>query len=226
MNIVVSGASKGIGFELAEQAALSGHNVLAIARNKQLLETLRAKSNLISILRVDLINDQCESAVAKWVEENGKVDALINNAGQLINKPFLETTAAEFKGQFDANVVTAVKLIQTAVPFCNENAHMVNISSMGGFQGSSKYPGLSAYSASKGALSVLTECLSVELKEQHISVNALALGAVQTEMLESAFPGYEAPVMPREMATYILEFATTGHKYYNGQILSVALGNP
>lgn len=226
MNIIISGASKGIGKELSIQAAQNGHSVLALARNKELLQSIEAKNDFITAISLDLINDDWSKTISQWVDRTGKIDVLINNAGQLINKPFLETSTTDFKNQFEANVVTAINLIQAVAPFFTKKAHIVNITSMGGFQGSSKYPGLSAYSASKGALSVLTECLAEEFKEEGVSVNALALGAVQTEMLENAFPGYEAPVTPAQMATYILEFACSGHKFYNGQILPVAMGNP
>tara|TARA_B110000503_G_C7113298_1_gene399172 strand:- start:81 stop:761 length:681 start_codon:yes stop_codon:yes gene_type:complete len=226
MNIIVSGASKGIGYEVACHAAELGHNVLAVARNGKLLDRLVAKSELITALKADLVNDECTESVLAWSNKVGNVDVLINNAGQLINKPFIETSVEDFKNQFDANIITAVKLTQVVIPVMNKAAHIVNITSMGGFQGSSKYSGLSAYSSSKGALSILTECLAEELKDSNISVNALALGAVQTEMLENAFPGYDAPVSALEMASYILDFASTGHRFYNGQILPVAIGNP
>jgi NAD(P)-dependent dehydrogenase (short-subunit alcohol dehydrogenase family) len=105
-------------------------------------------------------------------------------------------------------------------------SHIVNISSMGGFQGSSKYKGLSYYSASKSALACLTECLANEFSEYGISVNCLALGSVKTEMLDKAFPGYKAPVDAKEMAEFISDFALTGHKFFNGKILPVAVTNP
>jgi len=97
---------------------------------------------------------------------------------------------------------------------------------MGGFQGSVKFPGLSAYSASKAALHTLTECLALELAEQEIKVNCLALGSAQTEMLEQAFPGYVSPVMAFEMGKYIADFALTGHRFFNGKILPVAISTP
>ena len=97
---------------------------------------------------------------------------------------------------------------------------------MGGFQGSAKYSGLSYYSASKAALACLTECLANEFTGFGISVNCLALGSVQTEMLNEAFPGYKAPVDAKQMAEYISGFALTGHKFFNGKILPVAIGNP
>ena len=112
------------------------------------------------------------------------------------------------------------------LPFLKENSHVLNISSIGGVQGSLKFPGLAAYSSSKGALLTLTELLAEEYKDSKISFNALALGAVQTEMLEEAFPGYKAPVSAAEMAAYIFNFATTGHRFYNGKILQVSSNTP
>ena len=107
-----------------------------------------------------------------------------------------------------------------------QQGHVVTVSSMGGVQGSMKFPGLSAYSSSKGAVITLTELLAEEYKETGPSFNVLALGAVQTEMLEEAFPGYKAPVTALEMATYIKDFALTGQKLYNGKLLQVSNSTP
>ena len=104
--------------------------------------------------------------------------------------------------------------------------HVLNITSMGGIQGSTKFPGLSAYSSSKGALIILTELLAQEFKESGPSFNALALGAVQTEMLEEAFPGYQAPVSAAQMAQYVIEFAMIGNQFYNGKVLPISSSTP
>jgi NAD(P)-dependent dehydrogenase (short-subunit alcohol dehydrogenase family) len=104
--------------------------------------------------------------------------------------------------------------------------HVLNITSMGGVQGTVKFPGLSAYSSSKGALSILTELLAEEFKEKGPAFNALALGAVQTEMLAEAFPGYEAPVSAQQMGDYILNFALTAHQFYNGKVLPISSTTP
>ena len=117
-------------------------------------------------------------------------------------------------------------MIQALLTLFPKQSHILTISSMGGLQGSAKFSGLSLYSASKGALAVLTECLAEELSEQEIKCNCLALGAVQTEMLSKAFPGYTAPLNPEEMAEFIVEFALHGHRYFNGKILPVSLTTP
>ena len=132
----------------------------------------------------------------------------------------------DFVEMFQNNLLGHVKMIQHIAPLMPAKSHIVNIGSMGGFQGSSKFPGLSAYSASKAALHALTECLAFEFADKQISVNCLALGSAQTEMLEKAFPDYQSPVMAYEMGKYIADFAVNGHRFFNGKILPVAHSTP
>jgi NAD(P)-dependent dehydrogenase (short-subunit alcohol dehydrogenase family) len=108
----------------------------------------------------------------------------------------------------------------------HEKTHIVNISSIGGFQGSVKFPGLSAYSSSKAALVCLTECLAEEFKDKNIAFNCLALGAVQTDMLNEAFPGYKAPVSASSMASFVTDFVLKAHHFMNGKIIPVSLSTP
>ena len=126
----------------------------------------------------------------------------------------------------ESNVMSHFKMIQYTLPLLKSGSHIVNVGSMGGFQGSVKFAGLSAYSSSKAALHALSECLAYELAETGIKVNCLALGSAQTEMLEAAFPGYESPVLAFEMGKYIADFAKTGHKFFNGKVLPVAVTTP
>lgn len=224
-NVIITGTSRGIGFELAQLFANNNCNVLAISRNTKPLETLKLSN--ITNLSVDLSNENDLKKVTEFISKNWKkVDILINNAGKLINKPFTQLTTANFLEVYQVNVFAVASLTQQILPFLKKGSHVVNISSIGGVQGSMKFPGLAAYSSSKGALLTLTEVLAEEYKEQGISFNALALGAVQTEMLNEAFPGYKAPVSALEMANYIYNFALTGNKFYNGKILQVSSTTP
>ena len=136
-----------------------------------------------------------------------QVDVLINNAGSILNKPFSKTTIEDFKNVYNTNVFGVAELTKLVIPFMPSNGHVVTISSMGGVQGSAKFAGLSAYSSSKGAVITLTELLAEEYKDSGPSFNVLALGAVQTEMLEEAFPGYKAPLSAVEMASYIFDLS-------------------
>lgn len=233
MNIIITGASSGIGFETALELTLDSKNkVVCIARSadklRKLLEIAKGINPDCTLLPVefDLVNDDYTALTAFLTERLGTIDILINNAGSLINKPFLSTTATDMAEMLESNVMSHFKMIQNTVPLMHNGSHIVNIGSMGGFQGSVKFPGLAAYSASKAALHTLTECLAFELGETGIKINCLALGSAQTEMLEKAFPGYESPVMAYEMGKYIADFARTGHKFFNGKTLPVAVTTP
>jgi len=224
-NVIITGTSRGIGFELAQIFAKSGYQVLALSRNSEPLENLTIKN--ITTLSIDLSKENELKKITNFVNSNWKtVDILINNAGKLINKPFGKLTTSDFLESYQVNVFSVAELTRQLIPFLKKGSHVVNISSIGGVQGSMKFPGLAAYSSSKGALITLTELLAEEYKEQQIAFNVLALGAVQTEMLEEAFPGYKAPVSAIEMADYIFNFALTGNKFYNGKILQVSSTTP
>lgn len=227
--IVITGASKGIGFETAKNLANSGHRVIAIARSGDKLEALQKESTNIIIWKKDIRNIN-ESNFDEFLNQHSitQLDILINNAGLLVNKPFLDIDYEDFLSVFEVNFYSALLLSKVCVPYLlrSESSHIVNISSVGGVNNTIKFPGLSVYSSSKGALSILSECLAEELKETNIKVNCLALGAVQTEMLQQAFPDYEAPVSSLSMANYVSNFALEQHKYMNGQIVRVALSNP
>ncbi len=224
-NVIITGTSRGIGFELAKLFAKNKYNVLAISRNSNPLNALSLKN--ITTLSVDLSNGNDLKKITTFIKQNWEsVDIVINNAGKLINKPFEKLTTNDFLEVYKVNVFGVAALTRQLIPYLKKGSHVVNISSIGGVQGSVKFPGLAAYSSSKGALITLTEVLAEEYKEQQISFNALALGAVQTEMLEEAFPDYKAPVSAKEMANYIYNFALNGNQFYNGKILQVSSTTP
>ncbi|MCB0650490.1 MAG: SDR family oxidoreductase [Saprospiraceae bacterium] len=230
MNIIITGASRGIGLETAVLLAQNKrHQLLLLSRNTRQLELLKEEvlHHNIEFLPFDLLNPDSTGLVQK-LESWDKVDVIINNAGKLVNKPFIELSSENWKEVYGVNVFGPAELIRTCLPWLEKSAraHVLNISSMGGFQGASKFPGLAAYSSSKAALASLTECLAEEFREKNIAVNCLALGAVQTEMLAEAFPGYEAPVSSEEMAAFVAYFAEYGHRFFNGKILPVALSTP
>jgi NAD(P)-dependent dehydrogenase (short-subunit alcohol dehydrogenase family) len=223
-NIIVTGTSRGIGLELALQFANAGHHVLALSRKTP--QILIENSN-VTCLSVDLSKEQDLTQVEQFLTSSMKnVDAIVHNAGALLLKPFEETSSEEFENIYKVNVFGVANLTRVCLPFLIKGSHVVTISSMGGIQGSLKFAGLSAYSSSKGAVITLSELLAEEYKERGISFNVLALGAVQTEMLAEAFPGYQANISATEMANYLYDFTLTGNKYYNGKVLQVTTSNP
>jgi NAD(P)-dependent dehydrogenase (short-subunit alcohol dehydrogenase family) len=223
-NIIITGTSRGIGYELALQFANAGHQVLAISRKtpQELIENPN-----ITCLSIDISVEEEMNQVEQFLSSTWKkVDIIIHNAGSLVLKPFVETTQSDFEKVYKVNVFGVVNLTRICIPFLQKGSHVVSISSMGGIQGSMKFAGLSAYSSSKGAIITLSELLAEEYKEQGIAFNVLALGSVNTQMLQEAFPGYEAPISATEMANYIYDFALTGNKFYNGKVLQVSSTTP
>ena len=219
--VIVTGASRGIGRALVDRFLDLGHEVWALSRNTDELNNIKG----IHTVSIDLSEEQ---QIVDWVQSCGVdyFDAVINNAGMLINKPFAETTYADFEAVYRVNVFGAAQLIRHLLPLLTKDSHILNISSMGGVNGTAKFPGLAAYSSSKGALGILTELLAEEFKENGPRCNALALGAVQTEMLAEVFPDYKAPVSAPQMATYIADFSLNGHHLYNGKVLPISQSTP
>ncbi len=228
--VVISGGSSGIGKALVKKFVGEGCEVFTFARSQEKLNRLSGElpqtKDLLHTYVFDLKTGDFSRLASEVKAAMGSIDRIINNAGMLVSKPFLELTEADVEDSFRVNVMAVFSLVRHLFPMISPGAHIVNITSIGGFQGSVKFPGLSAYSASKGALAILTESMAVELSQYNIKVNALALGAVQTDMLASAFPNYKAPLTPDEMADFILDFTLNGHRYFNGKILPVSLSTP
>lgn len=227
-HILITGASRGIGYETTKYLTNQSCSITAIARSEDKLNQLRAYApEQIFSLPLDITDDNAADRLKEHLKDHQlSIDGFIHNAGLLINKPFLEQTDEDWQRQISVNLMAPIRLTRSLIELFSEDSHIVNIGSMGGFQGSEKFPGLSAYSTVKGALAILTECLALELSNQNIKINCLCLGAVQTEMLETAFPGIEAPINPSEMGRYVGDFTMNAGTFMNGRIIPVALNNP
>ncbi|MGC6427984.1 MAG: SDR family NAD(P)-dependent oxidoreductase [Flavobacteriales bacterium] len=223
MNILVTGASRGIGFELVNHFLNQKHHVIAVSRSTKNL--LNIDSEYLTVLEFDLMSDSYIELI-NVVKQKESLDIVINNAGSMLNKPFLQITNKELLDVYNVNLFAPFKIIRDLYPFLSTKAHVVNISSMGGIQSSVKFPGLSAYSSSKGALTILTECLAQEFNNTDIRFNGLALGAVQTQMLEQAFPEYKADLSAEKMAKFIYDFAVFQGAFFNGKVLPVSFSTP
>lgn len=234
MNIIITGASQGIGNAVVKKLAQNPeHHIIAISRNSKKLDALLAEcldqnpdANVFPIAFDLATANYSYGLLPKILEKIYQIDILINNAGYLVNKSFFDLTDEDFDHTFNINVKAVFKLSRALLPNFKVGSHIINIGSVGGIQGSAKFSGLSLYSAAKGAVAVLTEAMAEELKDRKISVNCLAFGAVQTEMLDQAFPGYKAPLTPEEMANFVADFAQQGHKYFNGKILPLSVSTP
>jgi 3-oxoacyl-[acyl-carrier protein] reductase len=229
MNIIVNGGTRGIGKEVVYKLAQDINNqIITTGRNVHALNDISSLYTNVQTLPLDLsvFGKQAEIFKEKVYSHFTEVDLLINMSGMVISKEFALISEEESKLMMEVNFFGPASIIRIVKPLMQRGSHIVNISSMGGFQGSAKYKGLSYYSASKAAIGCLSECLASEFMADGISVNCLALGAVQTEMLEEAFPGYKAPVNATEMAEFICDFALTGNKFINGKVIPVSISTP
>ena len=230
MNIIITGASSGIGHALVKQLSQDeNHKILAIARNEERLKALKAACRFpqnIDYISFDLSVEDFEPLEVAIKNHFSSVDILVNNAALILHKNFVDSTDRDCKRLFRVNILAPIRLTRIVHPLFNKKAHIVNIGSMGGVQGSVKFAGLSLYSASKAALATLTECLAVEFEKDDIAVNCLCFGAVATEGLKKAFPDYEAPISADEMATFTADFVCNGNRFFNGKVLPVATSTP
>jgi len=229
--IVITGASSGVGAGVASLLVKQGHTVIGVARSKDKLEALKKQleneKGMFHCCVGDLTKSNFENDIKRYINQLGldQVDVLINNAGYLVNKPFGELSMSDWQAVYDVNVFGPVRLIRSLYALLEKSSesHILNISSIGGVNGTDKFPGLSAYSSSKGALSILTEVLGKEFAKDGVHVNALDLGSVQTEMLEKAFPEYRSPTTVEQMARFIAMFALNGQEVCNGKNIPIAL---
>lgn len=230
MIALITGVSRGIGRSLVEHCCNSTDftKVIGISRNKTALFDLSELFDSFVALPFDLQNGDYNELLKQLKNETTHINCLVNNAGLLVNKPFEKWSSIDIQKVFDVNIIGPFKLLQTCMPLLQESklAHVLNISSMGGVQGTAKFTGLSGYSASKGALNILTECLAEEYKESNVSFNTISLGAVQTEMLQEAFPGYSAPLQPDDMARFIKSMMLNASKIMNGKNIEASLSTP
>ena len=222
-NVIITGTSSGIGLELVKTYSKEGFKVISLSRSDLSVKSL----NGVMHINFDITDEKSVDNLIHIIKNEFKnIDILINNAGKLVNKPFEDISRDDLYSVFDVNVFGVFNLIQKLLPFFKKNSHVVNISSVGGLVGSSKFPGLTAYSSSKGALNILTEVLAEEFAESGPKFNSLSLGSVNTPMLKEAFPGYSAPVNPNEMASFIFNFANTASNIFNGKVIPVSSTNP
>lgn len=237
MNIIVTGSSRGIGYELVRRfSEVAGNKILALSRDAAKLDRLVRECSVspagstVKALPFDLTDfPSIRKALIPEIQKSfDRLDILVNNAGCLVRKPFADLDPEEFSRCMEVNYLAPVLIIQSLLPLLRESnaAHVVNIGSMAGVEGSKKFPGLSAYSASKAALHSVTECLAEELRDEGIVFNSLALGSVQTEMLAIAFPGLKPPLTARDMADLIADFSVKGRRFYNGKTIQVSFASP
>lgn len=224
--VLITGASRGVGRALAIKFINEGHHVVAVARSADALDNLKQQCNQSRGVLHTVIKSISDFELKDLPDSIDEINILIHNAGKLVAKPFLEISRDDLKEVYETNVFAPFIMTQQIFPLLSKDAHVLVVGSVGGITGSVKFPGLTAYSSSKGAASILTEVLQAEFSETDLTFNCLALGSVQTEMLEEAFPGLKAAATPRQMADYIYNFALNAPAVVKGKTVPVSSSNP
>ncbi|MFA6957424.1 MAG: SDR family oxidoreductase [Thermoanaerobaculia bacterium] len=222
---LVTGASSGIGRATALLLARSGARVAALARSVDALEALcREARDAIIPVPCDLEHEESiERAIADVAARLGSVSILVNNAGHIEPRPLEVMEIASWDRHFAVNVRAAFIAIRLVLPHMRKAEHgaIVNVSSISGVAGPEKFPGFTAYGASKAALIALTELLAVEIRGSGVRVNCISPGSVATPMLRRVAPSLEADMTPDEVAESILFLASPRSAAINGQNVHV-----
>lgn len=221
--IIVAGAGKGIGFACVQEILNSFPNisVLALSRNTSNLKRI-SQINLNSInCDLSIPNKDLKTQISKLIS-GYNLKGIIFTAGVLELKSIGDITLNTFNTIYQNNVWSLMNLIQTIEANLNSTSHIVTIGSMGGHTGTMKFNGMSIYSSSKAALASITECIAEEFKTKGISANCLNIGAVETDMMKTAFPGYKSNVSPESMAKFIVNFTIFSKELFNGKVIPVS----
>lgn len=227
MNIIVTGASKGIGRALVERFCNQGHTVVGLSRDMERMEALReglSNSTFIPVA-ADLTRFDDYPGWMEALDPVGEIHLVVHNAGYLAKRTFKELSEEDFRKSWEVNVMAPVALTKQLLDH-SPNAQHIYIGSMAGFQGSLKFPTLSAYGVAKAGVSALAELLAVEFADTKATFNCLCLGGVQTEMFAEAFPGVDAPNTPESIAEFIDHFSRVAPGRVNGKVIPVTASNP
>ncbi|HUU47327.1 MAG TPA: SDR family NAD(P)-dependent oxidoreductase [Nitrosopumilaceae archaeon] len=232
---IITGGSRGIGFEIAKTFSQNGATVIITSKNSQQLQNAADKlTNTISISADIRKEEEVKNVVEKTIEKFGKLDILINNAGIFPKiKQMHEISEVEWNDVLDINLNGAFRFTKFSIPYLQKTSGtIVNVSSDAGLKA---YEGFNAdaYSASKAALIVLTKCWALEYAKNKIRVNCICPGVVETDMTkpflktekDRDFMNNDHPLgrmgQPEEIAKSILFLASEDSSWTTGAILAV-----
>jgi 3-oxoacyl-[acyl-carrier protein] reductase len=218
---IVTGASSGIGRATAEMLVDLGARVAVFARSAEKLKALAKKygDRMLAVAGDVSDPESVERLFSQTESRFGKCDILVNDAGTYVSKRIDKMSDRDWDRVFAVNVrgafLTTRRAVKSMIP--RRSGTIVNVSSISGVPGPEKFPGFSAYCASKAALIGFTEQLATELREHSIRVNCVSPGSVDTAMWAAVSGGSPADMTPVEVAEVILFLASDRSRPMNGQ---------
>ena len=226
--IIITGAGRGIGRAAAIRFAREGARVVLFSRTAatlaQVAREIEGEGHPVLSFAGDVSSEEdVVSLFQRVMETYGRVDALLNCAGIVAVKPFVEMDAATWDRVINVNLRGTFLCCREAFRIMAEQRAgvIINFSSLSGVKGVEKFPGLSAYNVSKAGVASLTEILAVEGKPHNIRVCAVSPGAVDTEMLRQAAPHLRAVMTPDDMAEILLFLAGDSGRMLSGTNLEI-----
>jgi NAD(P)-dependent dehydrogenase (short-subunit alcohol dehydrogenase family) len=232
---VVTGATSGIGAEVARSLGEAGSRVVVVGRDQDRLaraaKAVASHGSEAHAVEVDLRSDDAPSiVVGAALERFGRIDVLVHSAGVFTPIPFAATSADVLDDHWYINLRAPYRLTQAALPHLGVGSSVIFVSSVSGHLGS---PNCSAYCASKGGVELLVRALSTELAPRGIRVNAVAPGDVRTPMNEHllADPDYERAILQAtpagrigvvsDIAPAVVYLASAASSYVHGVSLVI-----
>ena len=190
---LITGSSRGFGWELAKAVLEAGDNLVATARRPEQLDELVTKyGDRVRAVALDVTDAAAaRAAVRTAVDEFGRLDVVVNNAGYANSAPIEETAEDDFRAQIEANLFGVVNVTRAALPVLRAQraGHIVQFSSVGGRVGGS--PGMGAYQTAKFAVEGFSEVLNAEVKPLGITVLIVEPGPFRTEWSTSSMVRHE-----------------------------------
>ncbi len=231
-NIIVTGASGGIGNSIIEKLNDVGSNILASGTRVEKLESLKSKFNNIKILKFDISqNDKIEEFIENATNElGGSLDCIINNAGITQDNLAIRMSLDEWKKVIDLNLTSTFLLSKFSIKkmLKNKSGKIINITSVVGHTGNI---GQSNYTASKAGIIAMSKSLAIEYAKKNININCISPGFIQTAMTDKLDQKFKETIIskipsgrlgqPKDVANAVLFLASNQSNYINGETLHI-----
>jgi 3-oxoacyl-[acyl-carrier protein] reductase len=230
-NVIVTGASGGIGNSIVERLNKCGANILATGTKIEKLEELKKKFDKIKILKFDISqSDKIEEFIENSTSELGGLDCIINNAGITQDNLAIRMSLDEWKKVIDINLTSTFLMSKFSIKkmLKNKKGKIINITSVVGHTGNL---GQANYTASKAGIIAMSKSLAIEYAKKNININCISPGFIQTAMTDKIDEKFKEVIIskipsarlgkPEDIANAVIFLASNQSDYINGETLHV-----